>query len=69
MAPSKSQCHLDSHQIAAGSAPGMGTLYDFESIAGHFTFDLGPELPILQCHLVSDTKLVCHRRETWVGRP
>ena len=41
-------CHLDSHQIAAGSAPGMGTLYDFDSIADHFTFDLGPELPILQ---------------------
>jgi len=42
-------CHLDSHQIVAGSAPnGMGTLYDFDSIADHFTFDLGPELPVLK---------------------
>ena len=41
-------CHLDSHQIVAGSAPGFGTIYDFDSIADHFTFDLGPELPILK---------------------
>jgi hypothetical protein len=41
-------CHLDSHQIVAGSAPGVGTIYDFDSIAGHFTFDLAPELPILK---------------------
>jgi hypothetical protein len=42
-------CHLDSHQIVAGDAPyGMGSLYDFDSIADHFTFDLGPELPFLQ---------------------
>jgi hypothetical protein len=41
-------CHLDSHQIVAGSAPGVGTIYNFDAIADHFTFDLAPELPILK---------------------
>ena len=41
-------CHLDSHQIVAGSVLGFGTVYNFDAIADHFTFDLGPELPILK---------------------
>lgn len=42
-------CHLDSHQIVVGDAPaGMGSAYDFDSIADHFSFDLGPELPLLK---------------------
>ena len=41
-------CHLDSHQIVAGSVMGFGTVYNFDAIADHFTFDLAPELPILK---------------------
>jgi len=41
-------CHLDSHQIVVGSVPGFGTVYNFDAIADHFTFDLAPELPILK---------------------
>ncbi len=41
-------CHLDSHRIVAGSVMGFGTVYNFDAIADHFTFDLAPELPILK---------------------
>jgi len=38
-------CHIDSYQIVADT-PG-GPVNDFDSLSGHASYDLGPEIPIL----------------------
>jgi hypothetical protein len=39
-------CHIDSHQIAAGNTP-LGGVNDFGALSDHASFDLGPELPLV----------------------
>ena len=59
--------HCAAQVVVADPAAAAGTL---RNIGLNLKYVTSKQLPCFRRrHLVTDTKLVSHRRETWVGRP